>query len=57
MILWKPESDPQNPGHWRIVNVKTGKVVVYGLSKAWAISLVNQRNKKHAKINLTNPSV
>lgn len=53
MILWKPESDPQNPGHWRIVNVKTGKVVVYGLSKVDAASFANRRNhqeeKRHAK--------
>lgn len=53
MILWKPEADPQNSGHWRIVNVKTGKTVVYGLSKNDAVCFANRRNhqekKRHAK--------
>jgi hypothetical protein len=53
MILWKPEPDPQNSGHWRIVNVKTGKVVVYGLTARDAKEFADRRNhqeeKRHAK--------
>jgi hypothetical protein len=49
MTLWKSEPDPTNPGQWRIVNAKTGKTIVYGLSERDANDLVEQRNRKEAK--------
>ena len=49
MTLWKSESDPTNPGQWRIVNATTGKTIVYGLSERDANDFVKRRNQQEAK--------
>lgn len=47
--IWRSEPDTQNPGSYRIVNVSTGKTVVYGLSQQDADSFVARRHKQEAK--------
>lgn len=49
MTIWRSEPDPENRGHWRIVNNANGKTVVYGLSKIDADSFVERRNKQERK--------
>lgn len=49
MIPWKAEPDPMNPGHWRIINSKTLKTIVYGLSERDAKGFAERRNKQQEK--------
>lgn len=49
MTTWFSQPDPDNPGHWRIVNNANGKTVVYGLSRQDADSFVERRNKQERK--------
>jgi len=44
--LWKAEPDPDNNGYWRIINTKTMKAVVNGVSKQYAEEQSKRRNKK-----------